>query len=287
MKIQLEDYIFEHAAMEKALIQLRVRLKNKRRKQHSNFLIGPSRVGKTKTIERLAEGLIADGATVIKVDAFAEEGQSFHMKHFFTELAEAGGCPIVGPRKTTHEIRRTCVQFINENKVDYVIVDEADLFAESATKRVTKKNANVIKSLANACNARFLFVGTGALLDLVIDFGQAFLRSSTTFLEPYYCENALHRSVFSQCVRRLNEQMEIPLHNSLLDKPKFLHNHSQGCVGALAGILLDSLEMAKSLGENVITKDRIIEETDSAAVCKDVLKEIEGVRKHAARRGAA
>ena len=285
--VNIEDYLFIHAAQDKALEKLRVRLRSRRRSQHTNFLIGPARAGKSKTAEKLCSDLLADGAKVVTMDISSTSAGNFNMHTVFTHLAEAMGCPLDGKYEKTDFLRDRCVQYANQNKVDYIILDDSDVLASSSSNSVIKKQADQIKSLANACNAKFLFVGTGALLNLASKFGQQFLRSSITCIEPYRMNVAADRSVFAQCVRRFNKILEVPLDEDLVDSPKYLHQRSGGLIGALANMLMDSMDMAIYKGEETLTRERIEEETYPVSASEDIIDDIKLIHKFVSKRKSA
>jgi hypothetical protein len=246
-------------------------------------LIGPSGVGKSCLVERLARRIceayreeLTANPTVYPIISIriaqdanpAGSAPAAIWRDAYTKILEQLGEVLIDKKTDPSEhngkpnfqqdggslslpkFRRTIIRILKERSVKAVIVDEAQHLAVTASGQQMLKQFNAIKSLADEAGIPFLLVGPYELYNYLSTESQVIRRSAFEHFEAYHWGRLEDCKKFKQAVLELQNNLKkiLSLDNKLLAHSKELFNLSLGCVGSLTQLIRDAAGPALAEG---------------------------------------
>jgi len=207
-------------------------------------LIGPTRVGKSRLIKRVAEQLVIDEVEnddkpVVTIEAATTLDGRFSMKHFTMRALEELAHPLVDAhsrplRKSQSEthLRMDLEKAIHFRKTRYLIVDEAHHMLRTNRARVAADALDSLKCLANTTGAVLLLAGGYELFTAGLASAQLNGRMRVIEFGRYRNEGQDERD-FLGIMNGLDAHLPWRSGQSLLAHAQFIQLGTLGCLGLL------------------------------------------------------
>lgn len=242
------------------------------------LVVGPTGVGKSTMVSRLVTAVEEEAAASGDADptraghvlfsAPPALNGSFSVAEFLTRgllaLQDPGTLAGLGssPRPTSWrghrsvgELQRAFERAVRERRPLAVIVDEAGHLARVGGGERLISQLDLIKALADATGALFVFVGTYDLAALRNANGQLARRLHDIHF-PRYGTDARGAREFSVAMRSLVHGLPVP-GDGLVDDPAFLYRGSLGCVGVAKNWLSRALKAAIDGHDAAVTAEHL------------------------------
>ncbi len=226
------------------------------------FLIGVSRVGKTKLLEDLPEHLpdSYDGKVVF-FEVPAKSSITYTNKPFLVDYLICLGDVFAGSssrsysKMTNHELIQLIVRRVKQCGIKLVIVDEANRFVDKLGYTQVYENLQFLKSLTNLTGIPHIFAGTPTLGQFLGLEGQIINRAHVVRLAPYNSGKGGDIKKFKQVLNEFEKEIEVPIHPALKANPVALFNATNGCVGAIRELLIKLNSHAIEFEQEAITAE--------------------------------
>ena len=235
------------------------------------LVYGPSGVGKSTVIRRIAERFGADDShpahvPVVLIEARPSDTGTYVRLDYYRQVLLAlkahvvvkellvsittAPTPTRGSRHATEwlDLREAVEHALARLHVQAVIIDEAQHLMQVAAPLKPADQLDWLKSMTNRTNVLHVLVGTYDLCDFRNLHGQA-ARSRSPFPPvSYRLDTATERQEFVGALRYLLEHVPLPCDvNALLAHWRWFADCSVGCVGILKDWLVQTV--AATLGE--------------------------------------
>lgn len=256
-------------------------------------LVGPSRAGKSRLIQRLTSLLSGQDKfeqtgvlPVVAVEA-SNTGPNgrFSTKGFTVEMLNAVRHPLYSDptnlesvqqtnidRKTEHELRRALERALQHRQCRYLFIDEAQ-HARYAT-RDSLAVMDSWKCLARAGGVVLVLVGAYPMLDIIRDSPHMIGRKREVHLSRYGT-GPDDLKAFGQIIGYYENKLSSVCgeKHTLLSQIELLYQGSLGCIGLLRSWLLYAASLAHT-EKTVIDKRLLLQSMCSDADREVVLREI-------------
>jgi DNA polymerase III delta prime subunit len=235
------------------------------------LVYGPSGVGKSTVIRRIAERFCADEphparVPVVLIEARPSETGTYVRLDYYRQVLmalKAHGVvkellvnitttptPARGSRHATEwlDLREAVEHALERLHVQAVVIDEAQHRMQVAAPLKPTDQLDWLKSMTNRTNVLHVLVGTYDLCDFRNLHGQAARRGRDLHCPRYHVETATERQEFVGALRYLLEHVPLPCDvNALLAHWRWFADYSVGYVGILKDWLVQPV--AATLGE--------------------------------------
>lgn len=209
--------------------------------QNHLFILGQSRVGKTRTLKRYS--FQKTNSKYVKIDTSGNEIDTipvlfvdilspFTMLGFYQRILEKLGAPIIKYAKI-EDTKRQATNLLEDQGVEVLILDEIQSFIYS--KYVTEREAmETIKDISNKSNVSIIGCGLPQVKKVLDIDNQYSCRFRVLEMKPFTeCNNE-----FISYLRNLEEQIDTPfplgLSNIKSKLPQLLFEISEGLPGKIA-----------------------------------------------------
>lgn len=268
------------------------------------LVVGPTGVGKTTLLQRVAKQLIEDASAdptalpghipVISMEAPSPDSGNFSWKDYFTRALLASDEPLLankmtyvrGMRRneqgqliiertlTTPDLRHVLEQCLQHRRPRAFIVDEAQHFKKMVSGRRLLDQMDTLKSLANMTQTVHVLVGTHELLGLMNLSAQLARRSFTLQFPRYRAENLEDLKEFKKLLRTFQRHLPLCEEPDLVSHYDYFYEQCLGCTGMLKTLLNKALGAALEQGEQTLTQKRWARHAESPLKLKEMLHEI-------------
>jgi AAA domain-containing protein len=235
------------------------------------LLYGPSGVGKSTVIRRIAERFCAEEphqarVPVVLIEARPSDTGTYVRLDYYRQVLLALKAHVVVKERLvniTTSTKPTCVsrhvtewldlreaveQALERLHVKAVVIDEAQHLMQVAAPHKLGDQLDWLKSMTNRTNVRHVLVGTYDLFDFRNLHGQAARRGRDIHFPRYHVDTATERQEFVGALRYLLEHVPLPCDvRVLLAHWRWFADCSVGCVGILKDWLVQTV--AATLGE--------------------------------------
>jgi hypothetical protein len=235
------------------------------------LLYGPSGVGKSTVIRRIAERFCADDphparVPVVLIEARPSDTGTYVRLDYYRQVLLAlkahvvvqerlvnittAPTPTRGSRHVTVwlDLREAVEQALERLNVKAVVIDEAQHLMQVAAPLKPTDQLDWLKSMTNRTNVLHILVGTYDLFDFRNLHGQAARRGHDLHFPRYHIDTATERQEFVGALRYLLEHVPLPCDvGALLTHWHWFADCSVGCVGILKDWLVQTV--AATLGE--------------------------------------
>ena len=235
------------------------------------LLYGPSGVGKSTVIRRIAERFGADDphparVPVVLIEARPSDTGTYVRLDYYRQVLLALKAHIVvkellvnittvptPTRVSRHvtewlDLREAVEHALERLHVQAVIIDEAQHLMQVAAPLKPADQLDWLKSMTNRTNVLHVLVGTYDLCDFRNLHGQAARRGRDLHFPRYHVDTATERQEFVGALRYLLDHVPLPCDvNALLAHWRWFADCSVGCVGILKDWLVQTV--AATLGE--------------------------------------
>lgn len=255
-------------------------------------LVGPSRAGKTRLIQRLSSLLSGNNdfeqsgeLPVVAVEA-SNTGPNgrFSTKSFVHQMLHAVRHPLytgygLDPthhtnldRKPEHELRRALELALQHRKTRYLFIDEAQ-HARYAT-RDSLAVMDSWKCLGRAGNVVLVLVGAYPMLDIIRDSPHMVGRKREVHLARYGSDTEDLKE-FTRIVNYYEQELSSVCSDkfSLVRQLEMLHTGSLGCIGLLRSWLLYAAALAHANHTTIdqhLLKRSMHSDADRAVVLREI-----------------
>jgi len=226
-----------------------------------SMIVGPTGVGKT-TLIRFCEKRLCDYirtnphceySVPLVLEALSPESGNFNWKDFYTnalrKMHEPGidakvdldACvsSLISGKKavsyrgmTQYQLRALFEQAVQTLNPIVIFIDEIQHITKCPSIVRKTDNLDVIKSLSNTTSTSFILAGTYEARSMMYYGGQLSRRVNVIHFKRYHQEDDGIK-IFSQIIKSIIKEYDIPISNEILKNIKYLYNHSLGCVGIL------------------------------------------------------
>ncbi|MBA3822383.1 MAG: ATP-binding protein [Ktedonobacterales bacterium] len=274
------------------------------------LVYGPTGVGKTTLVRRLAERFTAEGSghqpgktrqhPVIAIETPAP----FTLTEWYINVLLALDERIIEERyyrdvqvsstssgrgrgaKAQEEapaLRRAVEEALARHGVRAILFDEAQHMVEKGTTPEIRLRWDWLKSLSNTTQVLHVLVGSYPLLSMRNISDQASRRGTNLHFPRYHAEQADERTAFLGAAKALLRHAweavagQPPTERdltSLLEEWSFLYERTLGCVGILKEWMIRVVSQALRTGETTLTPAQIRKRALTAAQCDTILKAI-------------
>ena len=239
------------------------------------IVTGPTGVGKTtlarwiyKTLVHQYHDLIEQDPGTVPVTGFnaiPPNGNSFNWKDFYIRLLERHGdvlldrkmlmprqhdlfegmtAPLPIERSTTEALRRAAERCMKFRKTKVLIIDEAHHILMVNDPKRLEFQFEALKSLTIESEVVIVLVGTYRLLNIRDQSGQLVRRSEIIHFPRYNLVSNEDSKDFIDALRKLQEQLPLPVPPMLTANARHFFNKSGGSIGILKDWLSKCLENA-------------------------------------------
>jgi hypothetical protein len=235
------------------------------------LLYGPSGVGKSTVMRRIAERFCADDpdpahVPVVLIEARPSDTGTYVRLDYYRQVLlalkahvvvqerlvniTAAATPTRASRHATEwlDLREAVEQALERLHVKAVIIDEAQHLMQVAAPLKPTDQLDWLKSMTNRTSVLHVLVGTYDLFDFRNLHGQAARRGRDIHFPRYHVDTATERPEFVGALRYLLEHVPLPCDiSALLAHWRWFADCSVGCVGILKDWLVQTV--AATLGE--------------------------------------
>jgi len=235
------------------------------------LLYGPSGVGKSTVIRRIAERFCAEEPNpvrvpVVLVEARPSDTGTYVRLDYYRQVLLAlkahvvvkellvnittASTPTRGARHVTEwlDLREAVEHALARLDVKAVVIDEAQHLMQVAPPLKPTDQLDWLKSMTNRTNVLHVLVGTYDLFDFRNLHGQAARRGRDLHFPRYHVDIASERQEFVGALRYLLEHVPLTCDvSALLARWRWFADCSLGCVGILKDWLVQTV--AATLGE--------------------------------------
>lgn len=277
------DYTVAHPFFMVAYKTLLQRIHNPSTK--SIFLVyGPSGVGKSTLIKKVAEKIINDLMDqIIKnpgfipitgIEARAPDKGYFDWRDHYIRSLLALKEPLVEHKV---DIKKAGIEFkendVNrklrsslENALKYretlaFFIDEAQHISFNSSSKSSNNQMNMIKSLASTSKTPHVLFGTYEILDFRDSLGQLSRRGLDIHFRRYDIRKSNEQKMFIQTLWNLQRQIPIHIEPELKEHWEYFYQVSVGCIGILKDLISTTLEY------------KLLENPDASELALDDFKE--------------
>lgn len=223
------------------------------------LLIGPTRVGKSRLIKRVAGQLITeivenDNKPLITIEAATTLDGRFSMKHLTMRALEELAHPLVDAHglsfrmsESETQLRIKVEKAIRYRKTRYLIVDEAHHMLRTSRARVAADALDSLKCLANTTDVVLVLAGGYELF--TAGLASAHLNGRMRVIEfgRYRNDNGDDQRNFLGIMKGLDAHLPWKVGQSLLIHAEYIQLGTLGCLGLLLQWINAALcEMAAS-----------------------------------------
>lgn len=232
----------------------------------SIFLVyGPSGVGKSTLIKKVAEKIINDQMEQIinnpgfipitGIEAIASDKGYYDWRDHYIRSLLALKEPLVEHKVT---IKKNNVEF-NENDVNRKLrsslenalkyretlaffIDEAQHITFNSSAKSSNNQMNMIKSLASTTKTPHVLFGTYEILDFRDSQGQLSRRGLDIHFRRYDIRKRKEQEIFIQTLWNLQKHIPINIEPELKANWEYFYQVSVGCIGILKDLISTTLE---------------------------------------------
>jgi DNA polymerase III delta prime subunit len=239
------------------------------------LLYGPSGVGKSTVMRRIAERFCADDphparVPVVLIEARPSDTGTYVRLDYYRQVLLALKAHVVVQERLVNittaptptrvsrhatewlDLREAVEQALERLHVQAVIIDEAQHLMQVAAPLKPADQLDWLKSMTNRTNVLHVLVGTYDLFDFRNLHGQAARRGRDLHFPRYHVDIATERQEFVGALRYLLEHVPLPCDvSALLAHWRWFADCSVGCVGILKDWLVQTV--AATLGETEAT----------------------------------
>lgn len=269
------------------------------------FVFGPSGIGKTTLLQRLAQkvaeemsaALVEDVSRIplVTVEALSPETGNFNWKDFYRRLLLKLDEPcldrkiipwlqtaeydeqkqlLLGSRTAGTVYRYTAEQVLRHRRPVALCIDEAQHLANVTSGRRLQSQLDCIKSLSNLTGIPIVLCGHYELLAFRNLSAQLSRRSVDLHFRRYRADDEAERQAFKNVVWSFACHLPLAETPDLVAQWDDLYERSLGCVGVLKLWLAKALAAALADGGQRLTQRHLTETALSLSRCDKLLAEL-------------
>jgi hypothetical protein len=242
-------------------------------------ICGPTGVGKSALVRHVVDSIVSKAHTemqenaglvpAVYVEAPSSGEQEFSWRLFYHRILEQLDGEVIDmlprssyqydpqlgrvvkPQRATGSLAalRTAVERSLEARGTRVlVVDEAAHIIQQTSPKRLESQLNTLKSLANACGAQMVLVGSYDLYQLMSLSAQIARRTHVLHFERYREDRPEDVRTFAACVSGFERALAHLWGGKLLAYTATLHENSLGCVGTLNAVLTRTARRMEATG---------------------------------------
>ncbi|NYT85024.1 AAA family ATPase [Pollutimonas harenae] len=238
--------------------------------QDSLLLVcGPTGVGKStlahhavqKALQTSAQAMADDAGLIpaVYVEAPSSGENEFSWRLFYSRiLAQLDQGPVenlpranfgidaqsgrmIRPRSSSGtslaSLRTAVERGLAARGTQFLVIDEAAHIIRQTSARRLEIQLDTLKSLANACGAQMLLIGSYDLYQLMSLSGQLSRRTNVLQFERYRQDRPEDERDFNACVLQFEKRLQHLWGGKLVAHSAALHENTLGCIGTLSAVL--------------------------------------------------
>jgi energy-coupling factor transporter ATP-binding protein EcfA2 len=269
------------------------------------FVFGPSGIGKTTLLQRLAQKVTEEMSAalaedvsripLVTVEALSPETGNFNWKDFYRRLLLKLDEPcldrklipwlqtaeydeqkqlLLGSRTAGTVYRYTAEQVLRHRRPVALCIDEAQHLANVTSGRRLQSQLDCIKSLSNLTGIPIVLCGHYELLAFRNLSAQLSRRSVDLHFRRYRADDEVERQAFKNVVWSFACHLPLAETPDLVAQWETLYERSLGCVGVLKLWLAKALAAALADGGQRLTQRHLTETALSLSRCDKLLAEL-------------
>ena len=242
------------------------------------LVCGPTGVGKSTLARHIVEQALAKAAPQMQVDAgiipavYVEAPASgeaeFSWRLFYSRiLAQLDGeltkpkadfgvdlltgrtvRPRGASRNSLASLRTAVERALRARGTQFLVIDEAAHIIRQTSSRRLEIQLDTLKSLANACGAQMVLVGSYDLYQLMSLSGQLSRRTHVLHFERYRQDQDTDLRAFQACVQKFQNTLPHLWGDRLMSYSEALQENTLGCVGTLSAVLTRAAKLSEKDG---------------------------------------
>jgi energy-coupling factor transporter ATP-binding protein EcfA2 len=251
------------------------------------LVVGPTGVGKTTLLERLAKQLIEDAACdplvtpghlpVVSMEAPAPDSGNFSWKDYFTRALLALDDPVLAAnipydQRGVHrdeqgnlvidrvvsspDLRRVLEKCLHHRRPRAFLVDEAQHLKKIASGRRLLDQMDTLKSLANLSETVHVLLGTYDLLSFMDLSAQLSRRSVEIHFPRYHADRSEDFTEFRKLLRTFQRHLPVVEEPDLQSHADYFYEQCLGCTGMVKTLLDKALGASLEQGERTVTSQQ-------------------------------
>ncbi len=265
------------------------------------FILGPTGVGKTTLISRLAQQIVSDlqpqleqdreRMAVAGMEAEAPTHGNYDFKQHFKRALEAlgeilinhkidmsqrvieanrQGCLIVDVKGSAAALRGSLEESLRRRRPAAFFIDEAHHLGKVSGGRKFQDHLDVIKSLANLTKITHVLVGTYELFLLLNLSDQLSRRSLTFHFDRYRAGRPSDVKTFQNIIWNFQQRLPFPRQQDLRLHGEYLMERSLGCIGILKGWFLRAADAALEARDKTLALEHLKQHEPSDAEWRSI-----------------
>ncbi|WP_226670347.1 ATP-binding protein [Metabacillus litoralis] len=259
------DYTVAHPFFLVAYKTLLQRIHNPSTK--SIFLVyGPSGVGKSTLIKKVAEKIINDlmdqiisnpgFIPVTGIEARAPDKGYYDWRDHYIRSLLALKEPLVEHKvdikkkpdieikvnDVNRKLRSSLETALKYRETLAFFIDEAQHISFNSSSKSSNNQMNMIKSLASTTKTPHILFGTYEILDFRDSLGQLSRRGLDIHLRRYDIQKSNEQKMFIQTLWNIQRQIPIQIEPELIEHWEYFYQVSLGCIGILKDLISTTLE---------------------------------------------